>query len=217
MGRSRDSGYQVPVWSTPVRLPGCNGLDYEYVLYSERRISYRVGPALFRCLQFLWEPHHLKPLYPHNEKPSFSKASSSATFANAFYRQRIPWVSSLPYLSSRCLLGLLSYLTTAFTGSGLACVMRKTSRLAWQGKSCPWLSSFLPARDGSKNKTRRRNGMRKESTKLPSRRISYYYRHCQLLDYSTTCRYQFDSISGTTSYCGNSLPSVVLLSADPPY
>lgn len=23
----------------------------------------------------LWEPHHLKPLYPHNEKPSFSKAS----------------------------------------------------------------------------------------------------------------------------------------------
>ncbi|TXG46250.1 hypothetical protein EZV62_028281 [Acer yangbiense] len=41
----------------------------------ERRISYRVGPALFRCLQFLWEPHHLKPLYPHNEKPSFSKAS----------------------------------------------------------------------------------------------------------------------------------------------
>lgn len=56
--------------------------------------------------------------------------------------------------------------------------------------------------------------MRKESTKLTSRRISYY-RHCKLLDYYTTCRYQFDSISGTESYCRNSLPSVVLLSADP--
>ncbi|KAF3452170.1 hypothetical protein FNV43_RR08268 [Rhamnella rubrinervis] len=46
-----------------------DGMDAFFFLGTE------VGPALFRCLQFLWEPHHLKPLYPHNEKPSFSKAS----------------------------------------------------------------------------------------------------------------------------------------------
>ncbi|KAK4837487.1 hypothetical protein QYF36_005898 [Acer negundo] len=54
----------------------------------ERRISYRVGPALFRCLQFLWEPHHLKPLYPHNEKPSF-------TFSKASLHQRLSRMPSI--------------------------------------------------------------------------------------------------------------------------
>nr|YP_009380735.1 hypothetical protein AEK19_MT0343 [Utricularia reniformis]YP_009382730.1 hypothetical protein AEK19_MT2297 [Utricularia reniformis]ART30615.1 hypothetical protein AEK19_MT0343 [Utricularia reniformis]ART32440.1 hypothetical protein AEK19_MT2297 [Utricularia reniformis] len=44
-------------------------------------------------------------------------------------------LSSLPYLDSRCLLGLLSYLITAFTGSGLACVIRKTTQSRKSGSS----------------------------------------------------------------------------------
>lgn len=73
MGRSRDSGYQVPVRSTPVRLSGCNGFDYEYFFLVKE--GYRIGSlSSGYSYHILREPHHLnhsnhlKPLYPHNEK-----------------------------------------------------------------------------------------------------------------------------------------------------
>lgn len=88
-----------------LRLLDCRAvMDYEYVLSSERRISYRVGPALLRCLQFLWEPHHLKRIHIMRIMPSFSKASPHQRLSRmpSIDKESPELVACPPYLAGVC-------------------------------------------------------------------------------------------------------------------